>query len=458
VSIVDARRPEAPHDLPLGNALARRIPRTGGSAPSLAAFGRASLIWLPVYVLLTDELPTVAALASASFVTGAWLLALRTALSTYFTLGPATASAVGTFTGLLTVSAVELWVPGVDFGARSLAATAVAVFLLSAVWEHVVRMVAKRRVLIVGTSECASAVAEELAHDEDAPFTVVGVVDEEPGGGVEVPRLGSVVELNRIVAAQKPDIVVLADAGSHGALDRLLEETAPRFRVVSVPHFFEHAFGRVPLPYLTPAWFMSMLHLRQKPYTRIAKRTFDVVAASAGLVLAAPLLAVLAPLVAMTPGPLIYRQTRVGEAGRLFTIYKLRTMCHDAEGRGEARFAEEHDPRVTAVGHVLRRTHLDELPQLWNVLKGDMSIVGPRPERPEFVAMLERAVPFWTRRLNVRPGITGWAQVCGGYAFDPESTADKLSYDLWYLRHRDLVVDLAICARTLTTLLARPGR
>jgi lipopolysaccharide/colanic/teichoic acid biosynthesis glycosyltransferase len=163
-------------------------------------------------------------------------------------------------------------------------------------------------------------------------------------------------------------------------------------------------------------------------------------------------------LVRTTPGPVIFRQTRLGEGGRHFTIFKLRTMRVDAEEDGSPRFAQEHDSRVTWIGRFLRRTHLDELPQLWNVLRGEMSVVGPRPERPEFVDLLERSVPFWTRRLLVKPGITGWAQLRCGYAFDSSSAAEKLSYDLWYLRNRNLVVDLAICAKTVSSLLFGSGR
>jgi lipopolysaccharide/colanic/teichoic acid biosynthesis glycosyltransferase len=133
-------------------------------------------------------------------------------------------------------------------------------------------------------------------------------------------------------------------------------------------------------------------------------------------------------------------------------------MKRDAEEPGEPAYAQENDPRVTSVGRFLRKTHLDELPQLWVVLKGDMSVVGPRPERPEFIPMLEEAVPFFTRRLLVKPGITGWAQLRRDYASDLEGAADKLSYDLWYVRHRNVIVDLAICAKTLSTLFVRPGR
>jgi lipopolysaccharide/colanic/teichoic acid biosynthesis glycosyltransferase len=188
-------------------------------------------------------------------------------------------------------------------------------------------------------------------------------------------------------------------------------------------------------------------------------------AASVGALLVLPLLPLIAFLVWWTPGPIIYRQTRLGEGGRPFRIYKFRTMVADAEASGQPQWAADDDHRATAVGRFLRRTHLDEIPQLWNVLKGDMSIVGPRPERPEFVAMLEKEMPFWSRRLLIKPGVTGWAQVRNGYSADCASCADKLSYDLWYIRHRTLAVDLAVCMKTAGLVLSslfphrpRPGR
>jgi lipopolysaccharide/colanic/teichoic acid biosynthesis glycosyltransferase len=200
---------------------------------------------------------------------------------------------------------------------------------------------------------------------------------------------------------------------------------------------------------------MSLVHLRRISYGHRAKRAFDVIVASIALVLAAPVMAVLALFVHRTPGPVIYRQVRLGERGRRFTMYKLRTMVDGAEAPGSAAWASDRDPRATPIGALMRRLHLDELPQLWNVLKGDMSIVGPRPERPEFIAMLERSVPFWNRRLIIKPGLTGWAQVHCGYTSDSDSAADKLSFDLWYLRHRTVAVDIAVCVRTL--LQAMPG-
>jgi exopolysaccharide biosynthesis polyprenyl glycosylphosphotransferase len=439
---------------------ASSLARFGGNAQWLAGAGRAVLIWLPVFTLMVNEFSSLQAVVTTSIVTAVWLLALRAALSTYFTLGPAVASAVGTVTGLVAVSALDLWMPGISLDALKLGETAFAVFALSAAWEHVVRFVAKRRLLIVGANGVATAVVNELARAKHAPFTVVGVVDDRESSSANgAPALGLIQELSLIVEAQRPDIVILTDEGSSAsALDRLLSHAPVDFKVVSVPHFFEHAFGRVPLGYLTPAWFMSMLHLRQKTYTRVAKRAFDLIAASFGLLLIAPLIPALVALVRMTPGPILYRQARLGEGGRRFTMYKFRTMRHDAEDSEHPLFAEEHDPRATKVGRLLRRTHLDETPQLWNVLRGDMSMVGPRPERPEFVTMLEATVPFWARRLLVKPGITGWAQLRCGYAHDSESTADKLSYDLWYLRNRNVIVDLAICAKTFSALVFASGR
>jgi exopolysaccharide biosynthesis polyprenyl glycosylphosphotransferase len=241
---------------------------------------------------------------------------------------------------------------------------------------------------------------------------------------------------------------VFAALGSVGGLG---------FRVVGLPEFYEHAFGRVPVRRMTDAWFMSVLHLYQRSYTRTSKRAFDIIVAALGLLLVAPLFPLIALLVKRSQGPVFYGQTRLGEQGRPFRILKFRTMRMNAEEEG-AVWAQQSDPRTTQIGRLLRKTRLDEIPQLLNVLRGDMSIVGPRPERPEFLGLLEETVPFWSRRHLLRPGITGWAQLRAGYTADALATEEKLSYDLWYLRHQSLVVDLLICARTLPSLLLCAGR
>jgi exopolysaccharide biosynthesis polyprenyl glycosylphosphotransferase len=429
-----------------------------GDARRVAAAGRVVLVWVPCYTLMAYRFgPSATALAASALLAAVWLVSLRSAFAAvHFTLGTAVPTAVGTTTGMIGVSAVALWVPGLGMSAHTILALALSVFTLTVIWESVAqRVVGKRRVLVVGTSKCAEAVADAIAFEGHAPFTVVGAVDDEDHDPM---RLGTVAELSRIIEEQRPDLVVLTDSESSArALDRLLDAPASGLKVVGHAHFFDHAFGRIPLADLKPTWFMSILHLWQRPYTRFAKRSFDVVCASAALLLAAPVMVLVAALVRLSSGPVIYRQTRVGERGRPFTMLKFRTMRADAEAPGAA-FAQVRDPRVTSVGRVLRRTHLDELPQLWNVLRGDMSVVGPRPERPEFIPMLEEAVPFFTRRLLVKPGITGWAQLRRDYASDADGAAEKLSYDLWYLRHRNVLVDLAICAKTFSSVLIRPGR
>jgi lipopolysaccharide/colanic/teichoic acid biosynthesis glycosyltransferase len=213
----------------------------------------------------------------------------------------------------------------------------------------------------------------------------------------------------------------------------------------------------VPIRRMTDAWFMSVLHLYQRSYSRTSKRAFDITVATFALLLTAPLFPLIALLVKRTRGPIFYGQTRLGEQGRPFRILKFRTMRMDAETAG-AVWAQQGDPRTTQVGRLLRKTRLDEIPQLINVLRGEMSIVGPRPERPEFLGLLEENVPFWSRRHLLRPGITGWAQLRAGYTADAVATEEKLSYDLWYLRHQSLIVDVLICARTLPSLLLCAGR
>jgi exopolysaccharide biosynthesis polyprenyl glycosylphosphotransferase len=422
----------------------------------LVLAGRVILIWLPVYFLFIQSLSLLQAVFATTVVTAVWTIGLRTALSAYFTLGPAVASAVGTITGLVAISALDLWIPDLDLRAAGLAEAAVAVFLLSAAWEHVVRSIAKRRVLVVGTGGCASDVLAELNNGHRTPFTMLGLVGERPEGTTaKVPRLGSFEELSEIVAEQKPDIVILTDEHvSSWAVDPLLDLAPAGFRVVGVSHFIEHALGRVPLRHLTPTWFMSMLHLRQKPYTRVAKRAFDLAIASLGLLLALPLLPVLALLVRLTPGPVIYRQTRVGEGGRHFTIFKFRTMREDAENEGAPRYAQVDDSRVTRVGRLLRQTHLDELPQLWNVVRGEMSIVGPRPERPEFVGLFEESVYRYSDRHRVKSGITGWAQVHG--LRGKTSLSDRVEWDNYYIENWSLWLDLKVLLLTFLAVARSP--
>ena len=438
------------------SSAARKRPNDRAVGRAFAGSGRIALVWLAVYAGYAGE-QTPNGFLTISLLAAVWVVALRSAFAAgHYTVDSTITVMIGTVTGLVLASALNEWVPGVELTAPRLFATATAIFGLVAVWEWLVRRtgLTRWRVLVVGPPDMADSLVDEVRRTR-VPFEVVGTVaDTFDSSARDVALLGSVADLPTIVEAGHPELIVLADGPAcDDAVDRLLEIPRRRFRAVGLSSFYEWAFGRVPVPYLTSAWFMSLIHLRQRVSARWSKRTFDIVVASFAFVVLAPVFVVVALLVATTRGPIVFRQTRIGERGRLFTIYKFRTMTADAERSGGAVWASAGDPRATRIGWVLRRTHLDELPQLLNVLRGDMSIVGPRPERPEFIELLEAAVPSWGRRLLVKPGITGWAQVRSGYAADCESTAVKLSYDLWYLRHRNLVIDLAVCAKTFFILL-----
>jgi exopolysaccharide biosynthesis polyprenyl glycosylphosphotransferase len=426
----------------------------------VARAGALAVVWLAVFIpALAQRTPTAMGIAAITLVAAIWTVAIRSAhAAAQCTVGTGLSTGVGTLTGLIAVGAIDPWFPGLELHPATLLGIAMGVWASAGTWEWFVRQtsVGRRRVLLVGTDEVAATVVNEERQGGPTSFRLIGRIDgdEHPVPG-EVPCLGGLAELAEVVESHHPDIVVLTDETTYAhVVDRLLDIAGAGVRVVSLAGFFEYAFRRVPLAHLSPAWFMGILHLRQPLHARWAKRAFDVLAAAAGLLLVVPFLPLIALLVLTTPGPVIYRQTRLGEGGRPFAIYKFRTMVCDAEAAGTAQWCTDDDVRVTTVGRLLRRTHLDEIPQLWNVLRGDMSIVGPRPERPEFVRMLESDVQFWSRRLLIKPGVTGWAQLRSGYSADCASCADKLSYDLWYIRHRSLVVDLAVCLKTATLMMS----
>jgi lipopolysaccharide/colanic/teichoic acid biosynthesis glycosyltransferase len=224
-------------------------------------------------------------------------------------------------------------------------------------------------------------------------------------------------------------------------------------RLWELSEFYEEFFGHVPVAEINASWFQYMMHPLYRVQAGWGKRVLDLVVAGVVGLLTAPLLGLLILAVRRDGGPALFRQVRIGEGGRPFTMLKLRTM-HVASGEADPRWAAADDPRVTGLGRLLRRTHLDELPQIINVLAGDMSLVGPRPEQPAFVSRLEQTIPFYSRRHLVRPGVTGWAQVRCGYAGSDTGSAWKLCHDLYYLKHRSFALDLAILVETFRTLVA----
>ena len=471
---MDAATPEGTLD---GVALAEATPSLSSARAGhpvsyettlwIARAGRIAVVWLPIWALCVGHFQTsTSALVASAVYLCIWKATLRRAYAdhtvTVWTVGATVPAIVGGVCGALFAAPIALSVPRLHLSLFTLAELTVAVIIGSTIWESTVAssLAARRRILLVGTEGGGTDLLEDVSLARPRlPFEVIGVVDDTRTTDqiAGVPLHGTVEDLAEIVGEQKPQIVVLAnDRCRAAAFERLVAVGHLGFSVVGLPEFYEYAFGRLPVRNLTPQWFMSILHLYRRPYSELTKRIFDLVVATAVLTIVWPVLPLVALLVWRTRGPLVFRQVRLGEAGKPFTIYKFRTMARDAERDGPV-WASEGDPRVTDIGRFMRKTHLDELPQLWNVFKGDMSFVGPRPERPEFVAELEAEVPFWSRRHLVKPGITGWAQVRRGYTADAAGTGDKLSYDLWYLRHRSLVVDIAICLKTFSTLLSGAG-
>lgn len=237
----------------------------------------------------------------------------------------------------------------------------------------------------------------------------------------------------------------------HAAVRVLYEHLNRGIEIISFSDFYEQIFGKTPLVELEESWFLEHI-AKQKPFYEGVKSAGERLAACMLLVFLLPLMIILAALILITSGPpVIYRQVRVGKGGKEFILYKFRTMRPDAEKDG-ARWAEKNDRRVTAIGRILRATHLDELPQLINIVKGELSIVGPRPERPEFVSMLMQEIPHYGIRHLVKPGVTGWAQINYRYGASVEDAREKLQYDIYYLKERSFALDALIILKTAKLL------
>ena len=334
----------------------------------------------------------------------------------------------------------------------------------------------QRRFLIVGAGRSGSELVRELAGVPQFgnPYAgsgcqVVGFVDDDPakaGTTVEgVPVLGDRHDLRRLVGEYDVDVVVVAITHTpeiHPELfQTLLDCQEQGVRLEPMTSVYERLTGKVPVEHSGRDLYvvMTLSDSATRRVFTVSKRLFDLVAGLIGLTILIPILVCVALAdLAWCPGPVFYWQTRVGRGGRTFQLVKFRTMIPDAEDGSGPVWAKKKDTRVTPVGQVLRRTRLDELPQVWNILKGEMSLIGPRPERPEFVADLVRQVPFYQARHAVRPGITGWAQVRYEYGSTVRDALVKLQYDLYYIKHQSLYLELSIMLKTVRVMLGMGGR
>ena len=323
-----------------------------------------------------------------------------------------------------------------------------------------------RRVVIVGAGRAGCTLVEIVKAAWPPPFFLVGMVDDDPekiGHLVEgYPVLGGGEQLREIVDRENISDLIFAITGKMKPqlFQALLEAEEYGIEVSTMPKVYEEIMGRVPIFLLQSDWilrsFVDQAHTGE--FYAVAKRLLDILGGLIGVAMLVPLLPFISLAILLDSGfPIIFSQNRLGESGREYKIFKFRTMRNDAEKDGVARLAVKNDDRVTRVGGFLRKSHLDELPQFINVLRGDMSLVGPRPERLELVEELQQKIPFYRARLFVKPGLTGWAQINFKYASSVEDTAIKLEYDLYYIKHRNLTLDLEILLRTVGTFVGFKG-
>jgi exopolysaccharide biosynthesis polyprenyl glycosylphosphotransferase len=324
-----------------------------------------------------------------------------------------------------------------------------------------------RRVLLVGAGVTGTIILKVYKEAWPLPFYLAGIIDDDPQKidtqieGFQVFG-GSDILLDTIEAQGISDLIVAISGEMQGRMFQALLDAQERgIEITRMPVAYEEILGRVPIRYLEADWILRSFvdQARVSAFFEIAKRLLDILGGLAGVAIMLMLLPMIALAIVLDSGfPIFYSQCRSGRGDRHYRIYKFRTMRQNAEADGQPQWAEESDPRATRVGLFLRKTHIDELPQFINVLRGDMSLVGPRAERPELVAYFQQYVPFYRARLLVKPGITGWAQINYGYASNVEETIVKLEHDLYYIKRRSLGLDLLIMLRTPATMLGFKGR
>jgi sugar transferase (PEP-CTERM system associated) len=319
------------------------------------------------------------------------------------------------------------------------------------------------RVLIAGTGTGGIRLVREILKHPELNLNVVGFLDERGeniGQPFVNPRIvGAVADIENVVRSEQVDWVILAFGERRGVMPtrELLRLKLSGVTIEDAHSLFEKLLGGVMLERLSASWLVLSEGFRKDFLLMFTKRVLDIVISSITLVLTSPLMLLISVAILMESGrPVIFRQDRVGLHGRVFSMLKFRSMKKDAEDAG-ARWASQDDARITWVGRMVRGCRLDELPQLLNVLRGDMSLVGPRPERPEFVGMLGEQIPFYHERHTVRPGLTGWAQIKYQYGSSVGDAKTKLEYELYYIKHLSIFLDLVIIFRTLQVVLSGKG-
>ncbi len=342
-----------------------------------------------------------------------------------------------------------------------------AIFLT--VWHTLLRFwvgvrAPRLKLVILGTGHLARELVREILQRPEHGLAVCGFIDDDPallGTSIVNPRvIGLPAELPQIVSEQKVDrvIVELHDRRGRLPLDELLVLKTHGVAIEDATSLYEQITGKIAVENLKPSWMIFNSGFQVSKNMLMQKRILSLVVSLLLLLLFAPVMIFVALLIKLdSRGTVLYRQERVGQDGKVFTLFKFRSMCAEAENETGPVWASQGDARVTRVGRILRRTRLDELPQIYNIFRGDMSLVGPRPERPHFVNELASMIPFYHLRHAVKPGVTGWAQINYVYGNSVRDAVEKLQYDLFYIKHMSSLFDLVILGQTIKTVLVRQG-
>ena len=350
------------------------------------------------------------------------------------------------------------------FWGLTIAIAAASVLLLRLYFvTHVDENVFRRRILIYGTGSRAAKISALRRRADRRGFQIVGRVPElshdhdgAPAENVSGPSLSTLA----LETGAEEIVIAVDDRRGTLPIRELLDRRLRGVEVIDLVEFLERETGKIPVELVTPGWLIFSEGFRQSKVRQFAKRLRDIAISGVALVVSLPLLIAVGVAIKLEDGwraPVFYRQERVGYLGTVFSLLKFRSMIVDAEPGGHAVWASENDDRITRVGRLIRKFRLDELPQVLNVLAGQMSIVGPRPERPEFVDELSEAIPFYVERHTVKPGITGWAQLRYVYGASEEAALEKLKYDLYYVKNHSLFLDLVIILQTAEVILWGKG-
>lgn len=322
----------------------------------------------------------------------------------------------------------------------------------------------QQRILFLGTDELSRMAVREILAADQPQFKVVGFVGDDPSMvGKRIANqkvLGLIEDLDTIIQKEKVEklIISLPQDRKEFPAEDLIRCKFKGIEIMQLHTFYERLRGKILIDGLHPSWLIFAQGFRKSNWIRMQKRILDVALSLVGLLITLPISLITALLIKLeSDGPVIYQQERVGDNGKIFKIFKFRSMRTDAEKESGPIWAGENDPRITQVGRFIRKVRIDEIPQMLNVLKGDMSFVGPRPERPHFVEMLTNSIPYYNQRHTVKPGITGWAAVNYSYGASVEDAVQKLQYDLYYIKNMSIFLDLVTILKTIATVCGRKG-